>query len=916
MNAEHHCPKCQRTLPADGPRGLCPACLLAVGLGMHEKQNELHLSPAPTTPSGKHFPPPTTSDLAPQFPQLEIIEILGQGGMGTVYKARQKKLDRLVALKIVRSDAAADPAFAERFNREARTLARMSHPNIVAVHDFGEVQMDQNDTSNSQPLFFFVMEFVDGANLRQLMNGQRLESQQALAIVPQICEALQYAHDEGVVHRDIKPENILVDHRGRVKIADFGLAKLVAGSSDDFTLTGTHQVMGTPRYMAPEQMEGSHAVDHRADIYSLGVVFYEMLTGQQPFSAENSVALLRVVTDAPLVPPGQIRRHLARDMETIVLVAMAKHPSDRYRSAEAMASDLRRFRQGLRIVTRRPGGLRHWSRSAWHHRTLVAAGALMIFLATAAVLLVLRAQPFAPATTLAQDPMDSPETQQWVDALKDSPHRVLVWQPYAPLGNHTELASLGTVSGPVRLAVVATVTAEPVHLELLICDRDVGRGYRLRLLSGQETPPATSGAARTATVALLREDKIVASRSIPPLALGVTVNMQLERVDDTVTAHVEGAPDMVFVDLAPIEGPDADAVYIGRSTGTAAISTVRLERQRTALFVSALAPADSLRQEGRYARAISTYQTFLRDHPDSPLARDARFRIALCHEALHDDELALAAYLDVARLYRDHAHHAMAALFRAWGCSLRLGRHQEAESYFDAIRRSHELSSLLASVPEDTINALVADYAARAARYAVEEPMRALTLAMTGADLAEYLGLSAEFRSLRFTAADLLLGQFRPADALAALAVLPKNDAECQLRLGHAQRLLGDPTASLAAYASVVAIDPLAVTAQWARLWAGDLLLDREGEDAATTWWESSTDADSLPGRLMRQLLLGNRPLPLPEEDAAVVEYVNARHALRRGLRQQYQERLINCVGLAPRQVWPVPVAVVLSQAE
>ena len=318
MNAENSCPKCQRRLPADGPRGLCPACLLAAGLGMPVNQDDFNLSPAPTTPSGKQLPPPATSDLAPLFPHLEIIGILGQGGMGTVYKAKQKKLDRLVALKIVRSDAAADPAFAERFNREARTLARMSHPNIVAVHDFGEVQMPLNDPGNSQPLFYFVMEFVDGANLRQLMNGQRLESQQTLAIVPQVCEALQYAHDEGVVHRDIKPENILVDHRGRVKIADFGLAKLVAGSSDDFTLTGTHQVMGTPRYMAPEQMEGSRAVDHRADIYSLGVVFYEMLTGQVP---------------AGHFDPPSHKANVDHRLDSIVLKAMARDPERRFQRA-------------------------------------------------------------------------------------------------------------------------------------------------------------------------------------------------------------------------------------------------------------------------------------------------------------------------------------------------------------------------------------------------------------------------------------------------------------------------------------------------------------------------------------------------------------------------------------------------------
>lgn len=330
MNAGNYCPKCQRTMPSDGPPGLCPACLLAVGLGLPVNPQDQNPSPAQTTPSGRQSPPPAVSDLSPLFPQLEIIEILGQGGMGTVYKARQKKLDRLVALKIVRSDAAADPAFAERFNREARTLARMSHPNIVAVHDFGEVQMAAIDAGTSQPWYYFVMEFVDGANLRQLMNGQRLESQQALTIVPQVCDALQYAHDEGVVHRDIKPENILVDHRGRVKIADFGLAKLVAGSSDDFTLTGTHQVMGTPRYMAPEQMEGSDAVDHRADIYSLGVVFYEMLTGQVP---------------AGHFDPPSHKVNLDHRFDSIVLKAMARDPDRRFQRASEVRTEV----EGVRL---------------------------------------------------------------------------------------------------------------------------------------------------------------------------------------------------------------------------------------------------------------------------------------------------------------------------------------------------------------------------------------------------------------------------------------------------------------------------------------------------------------------------------------------------------------------------------------
>jgi tRNA A-37 threonylcarbamoyl transferase component Bud32 len=210
--------------------------------------------------------------VAAAFPQLEILECIGRGGMGVVFKARQPKLDRLVALKLLPQAAAKDPAFRDRFIREARLLARLSHPNIVGVFDFGD----------AGGFFFLMMEYVDGANLRQAMRAGRFTPAQALGIVPKICEALDFAHREGVLHRDIKPENILLDTKGRVKIADFGIAKLVGHPDSAGTLTATGASVGTPQYMAPEQLEHPQDVDHRADIYSLGVVFYEMLTGELP----------------------------------------------------------------------------------------------------------------------------------------------------------------------------------------------------------------------------------------------------------------------------------------------------------------------------------------------------------------------------------------------------------------------------------------------------------------------------------------------------------------------------------------------------------------------------------------------------------------------------------------------------------
>lgn len=214
-------------------------------------------------------PPPTPEEIADRFPQFEILECLGRGGMGVVYKARQKSLKRLVAIKILAPERANETRFADRFAREAELLAQLNHPHIVTIHDFGE----------TGGLFYLVMEFVDGVNLRDLLRDGNLEAKQALAVVPPICDALQCAHDKGIVHRDIKPENLLLDREGRIKIADFGVAALMGAGGD---------VAGTPPYMAPEQNRASGAIDHRADIYALGAVLYEMLTGER--TAKEAIA--------------------------------------------------------------------------------------------------------------------------------------------------------------------------------------------------------------------------------------------------------------------------------------------------------------------------------------------------------------------------------------------------------------------------------------------------------------------------------------------------------------------------------------------------------------------------------------------------------------------------------------------------
>ncbi len=297
------CPNCGKPLVAGALQGLCPECLIKAGF-------ETKVGNEPAAGQAAFVPAPV-EEIAKLFPQLEIIALLGHGGMGVVYKARQPRLNRFVALKILSPEKKNDPQFAERFEREARALASLTHPNIVTVYDFGEVQGN----------YYLLMEFVDGLTLRQFFQARRLTPAEALAVVPKICDALQYAHEQGIVHRDIKPENILIDKSGRVKIADFGIAKILDQPAQDIPLTGAKDVVGTVHYMAPEQIEHPQEVDCRADIYSLGVVFYEMLTGELPIGKFQ--------------PPSE-KAHTDVRLDEVVMHALEKEPERRYQTASQM----------------------------------------------------------------------------------------------------------------------------------------------------------------------------------------------------------------------------------------------------------------------------------------------------------------------------------------------------------------------------------------------------------------------------------------------------------------------------------------------------------------------------------------------------------------------------------------------------
>ncbi len=256
----------------------------------------------------------------------EIVAPLGEGGMAAVYKAYQPSMNRYVALKILPQSLAKDPQFVGRFQQEAKVLAKLQHPHVLPVFDFGE----------AEGYTYIVMPLVESGTLTELLQGRPLSLKQIRSLISQIGEALDYAHARGLVHRDVKPSNVLVDGRGNCLLTDFGLAKIVEGSAK-FTDTGG--ILGTPAYMSPEQGRGM-PIDGRSDIYSLGVMLYEMATGKPPFDAETPIAIVFKHIQDPLPPPAALNPDLPEAVERVILKALAKDPADRFQTAREMVAAL------------------------------------------------------------------------------------------------------------------------------------------------------------------------------------------------------------------------------------------------------------------------------------------------------------------------------------------------------------------------------------------------------------------------------------------------------------------------------------------------------------------------------------------------------------------------------------------------
>jgi serine/threonine protein kinase/tetratricopeptide (TPR) repeat protein len=363
------CENCGDKILADSPRGLCPACVLETGLGPLAVETVAGIDD-----------PGHPAEVLMDFGDYELLEEIGRGGQGVVYRARQKSLNRTVALKVIGLGQWATQAHLKRFRREAEAAANLDHPCIVPIYEVGE----------REGSCYFSMKFIDGGQLDEVTKRQPISARTAAELIAKLARTVHHAHEHGILHRDIKPGNVLLDRNGEPHLTDFGLARLVETES---TVTRTMEVLGTPSYMAPEQAVGNNArVSRATDVYGLGAVFYQLLTGHPPFAGGTTFETVRLVLDTEPRQPRLWNPKIDRDLATICLKCLEKDPQRRYSSALALAEDLEHWLKHEPIRAKRSGVFTHGRKWLWRNPTTAGLIASLVALAVGAGVIVWKSE--------------------------------------------------------------------------------------------------------------------------------------------------------------------------------------------------------------------------------------------------------------------------------------------------------------------------------------------------------------------------------------------------------------------------------------------------------------------------------------------------------------------------------------------
>jgi serine/threonine protein kinase len=587
-----------------------------------------------------------------------LVRLLGRGGMGAVWEAVDFRLDRRVALKISTADPSPDAI--ERFRREATHSARLRHPHIVSVHDVGFDQGQQ----------YLVMDLVQGSTLAEALRSGRLTYRRKAEILERVARAVHYAHEQGVVHRDLKPSNIMLESRrpvpgsgassigtsafratadddfGEPLVMDFGLAKDVG---NDSSLSRSGFAIGTPSYMPPEQAEGRlDAVGPRSDVWSLGAILYEMLTGRPPFTGESTMRVLKAVLGEEPVPPRRISRDVPRDLETICLACLQKDPARRYASAEALANDLRAWLAGESISARPATALERAFKLLKRHR--VAALVLVLVMPTLVTLALLYGEHLkerADWQTLASEEFAGDDWKsRWSVLCGEFVRRDDGRIASARWGSNI-IACSRKLLGPVAIEYEAEMLqgSPPCDISLIWA-----RGLKAPSPRTEVNAPYNNlfdrpielkiGAFDGSYSAIMINGQHVAYDPFKP-EHGVRYRVRVEVVDNHVSIGVDGRTLCTYTDPFPLTGGYAClfGFYPGKAFGHVRIQTLSVPQK-----VPATAIGDAFAQDGAWAKAAEQYARVAIAHPGTAIAREAVYKQGLCEFRSGDHDAAFATW--------------------------------------------------------------------------------------------------------------------------------------------------------------------------------------------------------------------------------------------------------------------------------
>jgi len=720
------CKKCSHFVELEGSapsRLKCPSCGETLDSSRDSVEPfaetvEVEMPPlsSPRRPYGDStvYIPPPAARRGDEFGNYKILDEISRGAMGIVYRARQINLNRVVALKLLIAGETASQDQIERFYRESQAVAKLRHTNIVPVYDMGKVGKQH----------YFTMEYVEGKPLEDMISRRGMPEKQALDIIEQVGRALEHAHEQGIIHRDVKPGNVLVRKDGHVQVMDFGLAKEI---NTGRKMTHSGVTVGTPHYMSPEQARGfSRGVDERTDIYSMGAVLYELLTGRPPFDGDSPVeVVLKVVQQEP-VSIRKLKPRVSKDLETVVMKALDKDVSRRYQSIGEFLADLERYRANEPIKARASTFVYSVRKKINKHKDLsMVISAAVIILSVVFILLEHRA-------IMAERKLSSLRKEQQLAAKRESNLReekekqdarsekwkTVFNEPFSG-SNIEQWATAGGTWEPIDTFLAGSAT-EPASLEFAepLCGNVriflyfmLGaplRGHFGVGVSCVESRKDT-GYEILFTPEKLRLVKDGRIKNEVPFKLHENRQYELLflRENDVLILVFDGSELLRFRDLDPITGTDCSKFRFLLSESKVYIDDLKIELESTPMVGSPLIVADKLFMEGFYQPAIEVYKRVAETAPDANMAAEALYKMGLAYDKQDKTQEAVECFNQVSALY-ENSKHAYPARLHLSLSYLKSGDYKSLERAVGMYGVDPFLKDVLAETPVEALSSYVA----------------------------------------------------------------------------------------------------------------------------------------------------------------------------------------------------------------